>query len=56
MVQSSAKATRTANSTARWLITGSVPGMPVQTSHTALFGWAEVESTTGQAQNILDCV
>src|SRR5690606_39485770 len=43
-------------STACRLTTGSVPGCTVQTSHTTVFGSADVLSTTGQAQNILDSV
>ncbi len=54
MVQLSASPTRSANSTARSLMTGSVPGMPAQISHATLLGGAEVESTTAQPQNILE--
>jgi hypothetical protein len=35
---------------------GSVPGRPVQISHTAVLGAADVESTTAQAQNIFERV
>src|SRR5512134_2109653 len=55
-VQPSASATRRPYSTARWLTTGRVPGIPVQTGHTAVFGGAETESTTAQLQNIFDRV
>ena len=54
--QWSARAARRANSIARSLITGSVPGIPVHTSQTAVLGPAEAGSTTGQAQNIFDLV
>src|SRR5512135_3379182 len=53
---SSASATRIAYSTAVWLTTGSVPGMPEQIGHTAVLGAADVLSTTSQAQNIFDLV
>ena len=56
MRHSSARATRRANSTAWRLTTGSVPGSPAQTGQTAVLGGALTESTTGQAQNILDLV
>jgi hypothetical protein len=38
------------------LIVGSVPGMPVQISQTAVLGSDVVGSTTLQPQNIFDCV
>src|SRR3989304_3660061 len=53
---SSASATRKAYSTAFWLTTGSTPGMPAHTGQTAMLGWVLVESTTAQAQNILEAV
>lgn len=56
IVQFNANATRNAYSTAIRLTTGSVPGMPEQTGHTAVFGGAETESTTAQLQNIFDFV
>ncbi len=56
IVQFSASATRRAYSTAARLITGSMPGMPAHTGHTAALGSPEVESTTGQSQNILERV
>ena len=56
MGQPSASATRSANSTARALITGSVPGSPAQIGQTKVFGGACVESTTAQPQNIFDRV
>jgi hypothetical protein len=55
-VQLRARATRMANSTARRLITGSMPGIPRQTGQTAEFGAAAVLSTTRQPQNIFELV
>src|SRR5512140_3072482 len=54
--QPSASATRMPYSTAVWLTTGSVPGMPEHTGQTVVFGAAVVLSTTGQPQNILELV
>jgi hypothetical protein len=45
-----------ANSIARWLITGSIPGIPRQTGQTAVLGGASTLSTTRQPQNIFDSV
>src|SRR5439155_13680308 len=45
-----------ANSTARLLITGSTPGIAVQTGQVNVLGAACVESTTAQPQNIFERV
>src|SRR5947209_14186934 len=45
-----------ANSTARLLITGSTPGIAVQTGQVNVLGAACVESTTAHPQNIFERV
>ena len=53
---SRAIAARRASSTAFWLITGSVPGIPQHTGQVELLGGEIVLSTTAQEQNIFERV
>ncbi len=58
MWQSSASPVRITSSTARRLMTGSVPGMPRQTGQTRVFGssGSPAGADVGQPQNIFDSV
>ena len=56
MVQFNASPAMIVISTARRLITGSMPGMPVQMGHTCELGASPSDMTTAHPQNIFDFV